>query len=484
MNNILRVSFCGKQQVTAKSLYQYDYGQVLKFVDLALPAAYEVHFSNYEHGKSTTVLATSNKVAIPDMYFTSGKDIYVWIYLHTGVDDGETEYQVIIPIIRRAAISDEQPSSAEETIINQTIAALNDALTESRAGIETIQRAENNVSNMYSLVEDSKNRVYQWVTSLDDLLSDLVWEQGVDANNNPVAGAIKVKDFTVDNVTRTNTASGIGALAFGHDNNVTGNYGVGIGITNTVSGGAGIALGGEHTVTANYAVAEGYGNHSTAYNTHAEGYQTNATKNSAHSEGNSTTASGNSSHAEGYNTTASAQSAHAEGYSSEATGSATHAEGYGTHATATGAHAEGKQTTASGNYSHAGGVGTTANSLSQTVFGEYNAVDSGYTASNVRGTYVEIVGNGSDAQNLSNARTLDWNGNEWLAGKVSVGSSSTPPTINANNELTTKKYVDDSIAAAIDTATDSVSGRLGYITIGSTRLTEAQLIKLLQLIED
>ena len=162
MNNILRVSFCGKQQVTAKSLYQYDYGQVLKFMDLTLPAAYEVHFSNYEHGKSTTVVATSNKVVIPDIYFTSGKDIYVWIYLHTGEDDGETEYQVTIPIIKRASISDEQPTTEEETVINQTIAALNDALTESRAGVETVQRAENNVTNMYSLVEDSKDRVYQY----------------------------------------------------------------------------------------------------------------------------------------------------------------------------------------------------------------------------------------------------------------------------------------------------------------------------------
>jgi hypothetical protein len=59
---------------------------------LELPAAYEVHFSNYEHGESTIVLATSNEVAIPDAYFINGKDIYVWVYLHTGANDGETEY--------------------------------------------------------------------------------------------------------------------------------------------------------------------------------------------------------------------------------------------------------------------------------------------------------------------------------------------------------------------------------------------------------
>jgi hypothetical protein len=135
MSNVLKVSFCKKQKITSKPLYQYDYGQILKFVDLKLPAAYEVHFSNHEHGESTTALATSNEVTIPDMYFTSGRDIYVWIYLHTGADDGETEYQITIPIIKRAAISDEQPTEEEETIINQTIAALNAAVTESREGV-------------------------------------------------------------------------------------------------------------------------------------------------------------------------------------------------------------------------------------------------------------------------------------------------------------------------------------------------------------
>lgn len=173
MSNILRVSFCGKQQITAKSLYQYDYGQVLKFVDLTLPAAYEVHFSNYEHGESTTVLATSNEVTIPDMYFTSGKDIYVWVYLHAGNSDGETEYQVNIPIIKRASISDEQPTVEEESIINQTIAALNAAVTESREGVQTVQRAESNVNNLYSLTEQTKDRTYQYKTETEAAVNQI-----------------------------------------------------------------------------------------------------------------------------------------------------------------------------------------------------------------------------------------------------------------------------------------------------------------------
>jgi len=68
MNNILRVAFKHERRIESRPLYQYDYGQVLKFIDLQLSLAYEVHFSNHEHGESTTVLATSNEVAIPDEF--------------------------------------------------------------------------------------------------------------------------------------------------------------------------------------------------------------------------------------------------------------------------------------------------------------------------------------------------------------------------------------------------------------------------------
>lgn len=162
MSNILRVSFCGKQQITAKSLYQYDYGQVLKFVDLNLPAAYEVHFSNYEHGESTTVLATSNEVTIPDMYFISGKDIYVWVYLHAGNSDGETEYQVNIPIIKRASISGEEPTEEQQSIIDQTIIALNNAVTEARAISEDVIEKDEHVTQLYTYTNNAKIDAYNY----------------------------------------------------------------------------------------------------------------------------------------------------------------------------------------------------------------------------------------------------------------------------------------------------------------------------------
>lgn len=127
MSNILKVAFKGQTSIKARPLYQYDYGQVLKFVDLTLPEAYEVHFSNYERGTSTTTVATSNEVNIPDTYLQTGRSIYVWLYLHTGNNDGETEYHIEIPVIERAAISNDTPTPVEEDTISQTIAALNSA---------------------------------------------------------------------------------------------------------------------------------------------------------------------------------------------------------------------------------------------------------------------------------------------------------------------------------------------------------------------
>ena len=110
MSNILKVKFGKETQIVSSPLYQYDYGQKVRIFGLNLPAHYEVHFSNYERGDATTVLASSNEFNIPDMYLQSGRDVYIWIYLHAGNNDGETEYQITIPVIKRAKPTDEEPT--------------------------------------------------------------------------------------------------------------------------------------------------------------------------------------------------------------------------------------------------------------------------------------------------------------------------------------------------------------------------------------
>ncbi|ERI04010.1 hypothetical protein [Atopobium sp. oral taxon 810] len=52
------------------------------------------------------------------------------------------------------------------------------------------------------------------------------------------------------------------------------------------------------------------------------------------------------------------------------------------------------------------------------------------------GTYAEIIGNGTASTARSNARTLDWEGNEWVAGTMTadgglVFGSSTVKTLGS-----------------------------------------------------
>lgn len=105
----------------------------------------------------------------------------------------------------------------------------------------------------------------------------------------------------------------------------------------------------------------------------------------------------------------------------EASAEDSHAEGRYTIASGHYSHAEGNYTTASGMASHAAGTVTVANHASQYTFGEYNVEDSSSASALTRGNYIEIVGNGTASNAKSNARTLDWNGNEYLNGYLYVG---------------------------------------------------------------
>lgn len=96
--------------------------------------------------------------------------------------------------------------------------------------------------------------------------------------------------------------------------------------------------------------------------------------------------------------------------------------------------ATGYQATASGGYSQAGGYRTVAagtscsafgtetiaNHAAQHVFGMYNLADTSTAAATSKGNYIEIVGKGTSDSARSNARTLDWSGNEVLAGDCTI----------------------------------------------------------------
>ena len=96
------------------------------------------------------------------------------------------------------------------------------------------------------------------------------------------------------------------------------------------------------------------------------------------------------------------------------------------------------------------GYGLKSLSAFQCVLGKYNIADS-------EKKYVCIIGNGVldyDGKKIrSNAFTLDWEGNGWFKGNVSIDGTPT-----ADNHLINKKYVDDAILQATTGGEIDLSG--------------------------
>ena len=152
--------------------------------------------------------------------------------------------------------------------------------------------------------------------------------------------------------------------------------------------------------------------------------------------GDRTKATGENSHAEGTQCEALGDSSHAEGIQTKASGLWSHVEGSQTRANGPGSHAEGTGSWATGSSSHAEGYGTEAAGEYQHVQGKHNVIDEA-------NKFADIVGNGADILNKSNAYALDWDGNLYLKGGVYINC-------NADSTGGTKLSLDvDSIMGAI-----------------------------------
>ena len=131
--NIVTAKFNNTRRATTRPITQYDYGQILRIEGIELPATYEVDFSNNEHtGDSKPQLGSASGVHIPEEYIKTGKDIYAFVYLHAGAEDGETFYWIKIPNELRPMRTSEEPTPEEQSVITETIAALN-------AGVHTVE---------------------------------------------------------------------------------------------------------------------------------------------------------------------------------------------------------------------------------------------------------------------------------------------------------------------------------------------------------
>ena len=130
--NIITASYSngGRQTITRK-IYQYDYGQKINIKGIKLPNTFEFHISNEKKANTAeTYIGNNNEIEIPDKFLLSGKDIYIWIFLHATANDGETRYTITIPVQKKPKSTGAEPTPVERNTIDQLIAALESNLNE------------------------------------------------------------------------------------------------------------------------------------------------------------------------------------------------------------------------------------------------------------------------------------------------------------------------------------------------------------------
>lgn len=142
-NNIISVAVYPNRDVTtATPIYRPDYGQILKITNVDLPTAYQVFFSNstaYD-GTAKAMIGNADGVEIPTEYIATGQTVYAWLFLHTGDADGEVVYRVVIPNVVTPEFTDEVPTPAQQSEIDQALIALNQAVEQTGADVTEATR--------------------------------------------------------------------------------------------------------------------------------------------------------------------------------------------------------------------------------------------------------------------------------------------------------------------------------------------------------
>lgn len=197
ITNIIEIKFNGNRMAFVDSEYRLNSGMYLKFMDIDLPEAYQVHFANRQHGATFESIGNADGVRIPDDVWTSKEPIFAWVYLHPTEDSAVTKYEVrIIKKVRADLPNGVEPTPYEQTVIDEAISALNtavektsadaeqtaaDAETASQAAtnaLDSADRAEQAAQNagyMFFDIDENGDLIYERTTNVD---VDFVIEDG------------------------------------------------------------------------------------------------------------------------------------------------------------------------------------------------------------------------------------------------------------------------------------------------------------------
>lgn len=164
--NTIRINLEKKTLNQAEeSLYQGDYGQRLIIEGLDLPSIYTVHFGNSATGENKAMVGDETGVDIPDEYLATGEPVHVWVFLHAGEDDGETERHGIIKVIAKGETVNEPPTPAQQSALDTAITALESgvaAAQEAQAAAEAAKTAAEGAAAHYPYVDNTTGNWMVW----------------------------------------------------------------------------------------------------------------------------------------------------------------------------------------------------------------------------------------------------------------------------------------------------------------------------------
>lgn len=127
-HHIISAYFTRDGKYRTSTVYQYDYGQALRLVDFPagmVPDVFEVHFSGaLASQEAVTAIGQNMLVQIPDQCLRKSTIIYAWLFLHDAETDGETRYEIQIPVKARPGVSNTKPTPVQQDAITEMIAAL------------------------------------------------------------------------------------------------------------------------------------------------------------------------------------------------------------------------------------------------------------------------------------------------------------------------------------------------------------------------
>lgn len=168
-NNIIQ-AVLDYRYVDTRSVWQYDYGQVLRIKGENLPRTAEVHFSLNEVGGDSVTkvgIATDEmiEVQVPDELLENGGtrfkyNIYAFVYIEDGTS-GNTEYRIRIPVQTRPKPSDHvTPDNTDTDPFGDAVKAVNGAA-------ERAATSERNAKASEDAAAESAKNAANSVTELD-----------------------------------------------------------------------------------------------------------------------------------------------------------------------------------------------------------------------------------------------------------------------------------------------------------------------------